>query len=333
VTGRLAVARALWTDRARWRALPACLRQVEAWRVEAPLTARRASGERAAWWVAGAEGVRPRDARAVGSPARPVVLPTRADLTRLEARARVPWRLRGVVADALARLELEMPLLVEARSTVAVVVGAPLAPDLLKEAPAEQRRALSGAVAGYVQILEVSLGEYLFLATWSPADADLLASAARDGDGFLSAGPFLTLPAAPGGAPRPEALGTDGRSALAEPAERLIARVLRAGTHLRPGDVVEAEPPPVVGAPPPPGDHPGPDAAAPGMRDQLALAVVRGFANAAYLRPGHVWRADGDLLGRQTLRVALAPGVAVPATDLRPLFEPPPTPPIGDPPD
>ncbi len=325
----LAAARSLWAGRDRWRALPACLRQVPAHRVESPITARRAAGERARWWVAGPGGVAERDPRALAPPGRPVLLPTRADLLRLEARLRLPERLRGVVADALERLGLETPLLVEARATTGVVVGAPLRADVLAAAPAERRRALAGAVAGYVQLLEVSLGEYLFLAAWSPGDAAALARAARGADGVAPAGPFLTLPSVAGGAPRHEAVGTDGVPAFAEPPERLLARVLRAGVELHPGDVVAAEPPPVVGPPAPAAgarSEPAAGTSAPGVRDLLAMALVRGFANAAYLRPGHVWRAEGDLLGHQTLRIALAPGVAVPSADLRPLAEPPATP-------
>lgn len=312
--GPLDLARRLWRARDRWRGLPGCQRTVSPYRLSSPL-APSTTGEPMQWWVAGPDGVEPRDARALAPPGDTVVLPARADLVRLEARQRLPWRLRGLVGEALTYLGLEAPLLVEARTTVGLLVGAPLAP-----AAAAEPASLRAAVAGYVQLVEVSLGEYLFLATRAPGEAAVLARAARAADGFVRAGPFLTVPAEPGGAPQPDRLGIGGRAALEEPPAALLARVLRAGVTLRPGDVVAAAPPPVRGGP-----HAEPDPELVShravQRSALVRSIVRGLGEAVYLRPGSVIDVDGDLLGRQVLRVAVPPGVAVPSVDVGPLVD------------
>lgn len=300
--------------RADFEGLGGCLRVVPAARLDAPVTPGDETG-RAAWWVVGPEGVARRDARALEPPGNAVVLPTVHDLVRVEARQRLPWSLRGVVAGALGALGLEAPLLVEARSTVGVVVARPLTP-----AQIDDPVALRAAVGGFVQLGEVSLGEYLFLRDWSPRDTPRLEVAARAADGFVRAGPWLALPAGPGAGPDPARLGPDGRVAFAEPPAALLARVLRAGGRLAPGDVVAVEAQPVRGAPAAaaPADAPSRRSA---MRQALARSITRGLVAPHYLRPGGVVEVDGDVLGRQTLRIAVPPGVAVPTFDAAPLVE------------
>ena len=302
----LPVARRLWSDRESWRARPGCLRAVPAHRMGPPVTAE-ADGRRARWWVVGRGGVEERDPRALTAATLPVVLPTRADLVRLEAVQRLPWRLRGLVAGALGRLGLEVPLLVEARATTGLVVGRPL--DV--SAVSGPRSVLRDAIAGYVQILEVSLAEYLYLAGWSPSDRKALRRAARGADGFVRAGPFWTLSAVAGGTPDPMRTGPNGRVPFDAPPEALLVRALQAGARLRPGDVVAAAPEPVEG---PPRSKKIPEAGSfrAAVRAGLTSSIVRGLTLPAYLRAGGVLHFDGDLLGRQTLRVAVPPGVDVP---------------------
>ncbi len=302
----LAAARRLWGERGSWRARPACLRAIPAHRIAPPITAE-AGPRRARWWVVGPGGVEERDPRALTASTLPVVLPTRADLVRLEAVQRLPWRLRGLVAGALGRLGLQVPLLVEARATTGLVVGHALDVSAV-DGP---RSALRGAIAGYVQILEVSLAEYLYLAEWSPRDRKALRRAARGADGFVRAGPFWTLPAMAGGAPDPMRMGPNGRVHFDVPPEALLVRALQAGARLRPGDVVAAAPRPVQGAPAP-RKLPEVSSFRAAVRAGLSSSIVRGLTREAYLRPGGVLHFDGDLLGRQTLRVAVPPGIDVP---------------------
>ncbi|MCB9538870.1 MAG: hypothetical protein H6704_21765 [Myxococcales bacterium] len=300
--------------RVDFEGLGGCLRSVPAARLDAPVTPT-AGGRRAAWWVVGAEGVTRRDARALEPPGHAVVLPTVHDLVRVEARQRLPWSLRGVVAGALGGLGLEAPLLVEARSTVGVLVARPLTPAQLDDAAA-----LRAAVGGFVQLGEISLGEYLFLRAWSPRDTPRLETAARAADGFVRAGPWLALPMGPGAGPDPARLGPDGRAAFDRPPEAVLAGVLRAGGRLAPGDVVAVAARPVRGAPraEAPRDAPSRRSA---MRQALARSITRGLVAPHYLRPGGVVEVDGDVLGRQTLRIAVPPGVAVPTFDAAPLVE------------
>lgn len=315
-------ASALWERRATWRGLPACLVTVSPEHRLSPL-----SGDARLFLIAGptpsggtppAEAAARRDARVVSAPDRPLVLPTRDDLVRLEARQRLPWRLRGLVAQTLAGLGLETPLLLEARPTVGVAVGAPLAP-----ADVVDRDALRRAVAGYVQVTEASLGEYLFLARLFPADAPRLERAARGGDGFLRVGPYLVLRGAPGEAPSPRHLGVTGGPIEDEPGagldgapEDLLARALQSGVALGPGDVVAYAPRPLAGAPEVGLDRARGTGRA-STRRLLAESVLRGAVRPAYLRPGAPYEADADLLGAVRFRVVSPPGVQVPdAADL-----------------
>ncbi|MCK6570763.1 hypothetical protein L6V77_06555 [Myxococcota bacterium] len=305
LSGEREAALALWARRGEWRALPACVVPVDEARQLSPLTP---DGR---LYVVGPEGVARRDARALGAPERPAVLPTRADLVRLEARQRLPWRLRGLVAQTLAGLSLDTPLLVEARSSVALVVGAHLTPDAGRD-PAT----LQGAIAGYVQLSELSLGEYLFLARLFPADADVLARAARAAEGFLRPGPHLVLRGGAGEAPSPARLGvTGGPDAPFDPVG-LLARALSAGVSLSPGDVLAAAPIPPFGGPPATAGQ-GAGTGRGAVRRLLAGSVLRGATSPTFLRPGTPVQAEGDLLGAVEYRVVVPPGVQLPETGTR----------------
>lgn len=303
---------ALWATRDRWPGLPACLRRIPRDALTAPITPRDA--QPVDWWVVG-ENTPPvaRSARAIGTPTGPALLPDRADLARFEARQRLPWRLRGIVAGALERLGLDTPLLIELRTTAALLIGAPLDP-----AQADDPVALRRAIAGYLPVAELSLGEYLFLAESVPAQAEALERTARAADGFLRPGPILTL-ATPGRAPDPSRVALDGRRPLRSP-DQLIARVLRAGHPLAPGDIVAAATPAPRGAP---------IVFAAGAGDSMAAALGTGLARSlllammlpVYLRPGAVRRLDGDPLGVQWVRLAVPAGVDAPATEARPLVD------------
>lgn len=303
-SGEVPGAAELWARRREWRALPACLVDVGPARRLGPVTPD------ARIFVVGENGPSRRDARVVAGSDRPAVLPTREDLVRIEARQRLPWRLRGLVAQTLAGLALETPLLVEARPTLGVVLGRPLTPDAARD-PA----VLRAAVAGYVQFTELSLGEYLFLARLNPADAEALGRTARAADGFLRAGPYFVL-RSPGGAPSEARLGVTGGPTGALSAEALLARTLLSGTALSPGDVIVAAPLSVEGGPDVAPDRArGVGRAA--VRRLLAESVLRGSAQPAYLRPGASVVADADLLGAVRFRVVVPPGVHVPdAIDL-----------------
>lgn len=303
-SGEVPGATELWARRREWRALPACLVDVGPARRLGPVTSD------ARIFVVGENGPSRRDARVVTGADRPAVLPTREDLVRIEARQRLPWRLRGLVAQTLAGLALETPLLVESRPTIGIVVGRPLTPDAARDPGV-----LRDAVAGYVQLTELSLGEYLFLARLNPADADALARTARAADGFLRAGPYFVL-RTPGGAPSETRLGVTGGPVGALAADALLARTLLAGTALSPGDVVVPAPRSVEGGPEVAPEHArGVGRAA--VRRLLAESVLRGSALPAYLRPGDSVSADADLLGAVRFRVVVPPGVHVPdAIDL-----------------
>ncbi len=299
------VAERLWADREAWRARPACLRMVEPHHLAPPVTVEGA-GSRARWWVVGPGGIEERDPRALSGGSLPVVLPTLADLVRVEAIQRLPYRLRGLVAGALTGLGLQVPLLVEARATAGIVVGRPL-----RAPAAEDPEALRSAIAGYVQLAEVTLAEYLYLAERSPSDARVLERVARGIDGFVRAGPFWNLAGGPGATPDPARTGPNGAGAFEVPPEALLAAVLQRGEVLRPGDVVAAAPPPVAG---PPRLLEPVDATTwrSVTRLGLARAVALGLGREDYLRPGGVVHFDGDLLGRLTVRVAVPPGINLP---------------------
>jgi hypothetical protein len=303
-SGEVPGAAELWARRREWRALPACLVDVSPARRLGPVTTD------ARVFVVGEAGPSRRDARVVTGSDRPAVLPTREDLVRIEARQRLPWRLRGLVAQTLAGLALETPLLIEARPTLGLVIGRPLTPDAARD-PAVLRE----AIAGYVQFTELSVGEYLFLARLNPADADALARTARAADGFLRAGPYFVL-RSPGGVPTAARLGVTGGPTGTLAPESLLARTLLAGTSLSPGDVVVAAPRAVEGGP-----EVSPDRAKgvgrAAVRRLLAESVLRGTTRHAYLRPGASVEADADLLGAVRFRVVVPPGVHVPdAIDL-----------------
>lgn len=309
--GDRAAVEALWATRARWPGLPACLRRVPRDRLIAPITER--DGAPVAWWVVGDGAPVARSARAIGTATGPAVLPDRADLARFEVRQRVPYRLRGVVAGALERLGLDTPLLVELRTSAAVLVGAPLDP-----AQADDPVALRRAVAGYLPVAELSMGEYLFLAESVPGEAATFERTARAADGFLRPGPALTL-AGPGRAPDPSRLRVDDRRPLPAP-DALLARVLRAGHPLAPGDVVAAATTPPRGAP-----IVFPAGAGESLSATLAQGLARSLLLAmmvpVYLRPGAVRRLDGEALGVQWVRLAVPAGVDAPASEARPLVE------------
>ncbi len=310
LAGRASI-EALWRTRARWSGLPACLRRVPLGAIDAPLVTTEETG---AWWVVGDGAPTRRSLRAIGSPTAPAVLPDRADLARYEVRQRVPFRWRGVVADALERLGLDTPLLVELRGTAAVVIGEALTP-----AHAADRVAVRRAIAGVMPVAELTMGEYLFLAETVPGEAEVFRRTARAADGFLRPGPLLTL-AAPGRAPDPSRLIVDDRRPLVE-ADALVARVLAAGHPLAPGDVVAAAPLAPRGAPIVFPTGAGESMAA-ALRTGLARSLLLAMMLPVYLRPGAVRPLDGAELGVQWVRLAVPAGVDAPATEARPLVEP-----------
>ncbi|MCA9527509.1 MAG: hypothetical protein KC549_14565, partial [Myxococcales bacterium] len=55
------------------------------------------------------------------------------------------------------------------------------------------------------------------------------------------------------------------------------------------------------------------------LRHGLARSILSGAGRSGYLRPGAVLRVDGDLLGRQLVRVVSPAGVAVPSGDAIPI--------------
>jgi peptidoglycan/xylan/chitin deacetylase (PgdA/CDA1 family) len=299
------------------RAPTGCVLDVPLVHVRAPVTRTALGDRRARWWVVGPTGVRERDARALGPPTEPLVLPTRDDLVRIEARQRLPWRLRGVVGGALDRLGLHSPLMIHATARVGVVVAAPLSGSALESlSPDERRRRLTAALGGYVQMVEASIGEYLYLADWNPRHAAELERAARAADGFVRAGPWITVPAVAGGAPDPALLGVNGRPALAVAPTELLDAALRAGVELAPGDVIAPASAPVSAVEEP---LPLPETGlwgSAGLRQLLEAAMTDALRDGRWLRPGQVLDADAGWAGRQTLRVAAAPGVAVPGADV-----------------
>ncbi|MEZ4474203.1 MAG: hypothetical protein R3F60_26125 [bacterium] len=298
---------ALWAKRPTWLGMPGCARRVALDRLLPPVTATGPGG-RVQWWVVDELGTSQRDARSAGPPGSPTGLPATADLVRIEARQRLGWVLRGLVASALERLGLETPLLVEARSSAAVVLARPLAPGA---GPAE----VEAAIGGFVQVVELSLAEYLYLAARSPVDLPALLRLARAADGFLRPGPFLVLRR--DGLPDGRTLGPDG-AGFAEPPAALVARVLATGATLAPGDVVAAAGAPLLGAPE--ADAP-PDRLSrrARLRHGLARSILSGAGRSGYLRAGAMVRVDGDLLGRQLVRVVSPAGVAVPSGDAIPI--------------
>lgn len=305
--------RGAWADRAQWRSAPGCLRRVARGQLLSPVSATHA-GRRIKWWHRTQAGLEPRDPRVVVPTGSPVLLPTRADLVRIEARQRLPWGLRGVVGDALDRLGLEAPLLLEAGAGTALVIGRPLAPTA-------DDATIRAAIGGVVQIVEVTLGEYLFLAWRDPRALTALQTAARAADGFLRAGPWLILPTE--SVPDLRRIGPDGRAPLGD-GIALIRAVLRAGASLKPGDVIAAGVPPVRG-PPRTAAPPGIFSRRARLRHALARSILEGSNRPAYLRPGAVMTVEGDLLGRQTVRIAVPAGIAVPSRSIRPLVEQQPT--------
>lgn len=293
----------LWAQRARWLAMPGCLRRVGPGHILSPIAGPQAPR----WWAVGEEGLVERDARAAGAPGGVAVLPARADLVRIEARQRLPWTLRGLVADALERLSLDTPLLVEARVVPAVVVARPLGPQA---SPQE----VEAALGAFTQVVELSLAEYLYLAMSSPADLGGLQRAARAPDGFLRPGPFLVL--RQNGLPDGHRLGPDGTGF--PQAAALVGRVLAGGHSLAPGDVISALPAPLLGAPMV-GLIDEKRSRRARLRHGLARSILVGSSRPGYLRPGAVVRVEGDLLGVQEVRVAVPAGVAVPSPDAGPL--------------
>jgi hypothetical protein len=324
VTEVLPAARRLWAT-GDWSARPGCARRVDRARLLAPVSAHGAQGvnrlptRKTGWWVVADVGIERRDPRALAGPERPVTLPAPPDLVRLEARQRFPWRLRGLLAAALQSLQLEVPLLVESRSSVAVVVGASLEAD--EDGVPPRASVLRAAIAGYVQVAEVTLGEYLFLARRYPADLPRLQRAARAADGFLRAGPFVVSAIAQGGAPDPARLGPDGQAAFSQEPATLLAAVLRAGHQLHPGDIIAVAAPPVAGPPSLPPSEAGPSLRATLRRD-LARSMAAGFDRGTYLRPGSVRRVYTDHLGALAFRMVVPPGVSAPIGDGQPLVGP-----------
>lgn len=302
--------RAAWRDRAAWQGRPGCLRRVRMTQLETPITAEGPRG-RVRWWSRTGAGVERRDPRFVESTGQAVVLPTRADLVRIEARQRLPWSLRGVVAGALERLGLDAPLLLEARSGAGIVFARPVPVGA-------DAATILAAVGGVVQIVELTVGEYLFLAQRDAPAAERLRTAARAADGFVRAGPFLVLPS--DGVPDLTRVGPDGRAALAGVVE-LTQAILRSGQALRPGDVISDGMPAVIG-PPAAAAPPGVFSRRARLRHALARSILEGLSEPAYLRPGAVVTVDGDLLGQQTVRVAVAPGMSVPSPFVKPLVQP-----------
>jgi hypothetical protein len=268
------------------------------------------ASDRAVWVVGDGRPSR-RDARALGPVSAPLVLPTIADLVRLEARQRLPWRLRGVVARALELLELQTPLLVDHRASVGVVVGALLSPEDLVRAPERLER----AVAGFVQWSEASLSEYAVLAQERPDDRDVLLRAAYAFDGALRAGPFLVVGADGHAATTVDAGLLPGRGApsFARPATALLADVLRSGASLAPGDVVVQAPVALTSAwVPPAPDHAAPPAGRAALRSALTRALLSGVEEGRWLRPGVPIDTAADTLGGMAYRLVLPAGVAVP---------------------
>lgn len=305
----------LWAARAAWAARPACLRTIPIDRLLPPITPTRGAAP-IGWWSVGAEAIERREPRAIGAPGGPTLLPDRADLARFEARQKVPWAARGVVAGALEMLGLDVPLLTELRSTLALVIGARLTPDA-----ADDDAAIRRAIAAYAPVAELSMGEYLFLAESLPAAANQLRRTARAADGFLRPGPMLVL-AAPGRGPDPGRLGLDGGATFGERPVALVRRLLADGRALEPGDVVAAAPPPPRGAPLvfATGRAESMGAA---LRTALGRSLLVAMMLPIYLRPGATRGFDGDLFGRWRLRVAVPAGVAAPATEARPLGQRP----------
>ncbi len=304
----------LWEQRRRWRALPACLRQVSMEALHSPFSPQGPQG-RVHWWVAGPE-LQSRDPRALAAPGEALILPALADLVRLESQQRLPRRLRGLVAGALSRLGLEAPFLVELRESAALVLSQPLSPELLRRSDALAQ--VQRAIGGYSAFLAASLGEYLFLAALEPQQAKLLQRMARAAEGFLHPGPFLVL-AREGRGPIPDRLRLGRRPAFAEPPERLVMRVLRAGISLRPGDII-ASPAPAVQPPSGALDRSAVTRRA-ALRGGLARSILHNLESLSYLRPGDGLALEAGLLGRQRLRLAVPPGIAVPSPEARPLVE------------
>jgi hypothetical protein len=302
--------RAAWRDRAAWQGKPGCLRRVSLTQLETPITVDGPNG-RVRWWTRTAAGVERRDPRFVEATGQAVVLPTRADLVRIEARQRLPWGLRGVVAGALERLGLDAPLLLEARAGAGVVFARPVAVGA-------DAATILAALGGVVQIVELTAGEYLFLAQRAARAAGALRTAARAADGFVRAGPFLVLP--DDGVPDLMRVGPNGQAALTGVVE-LAQAILRSGQSLRPGDVISDGMAAVVG-PPAAASPPGVFSRRARLRHALARSILEGLSMSAYLRPGAVVKVDGDLLGQQTVRVAVAPGVSVPSPFIKPLVQP-----------
>lgn len=267
-------------------------------------------------WITGRGRPARRDARALAPTTTPLALPTLADLVRLESKQRLPWRLRGIVARALGGLGLSTPLLLETRTSVGVVVGRMVTPAAL-EAPTGE---LAGAIAGYVQWNETSLGEYLVLAEARPADADALTRSAYAFDGALRAGPFLVIDRRGGGAATidPVLLPGPGAPAFGRPATALLADVLRTGASLAPGDVVVVAPAPLEPAALEPvmDDEVAPPGRA-GLRHTVARALLAAAERDRWLRPGAPVESRADTLGLLAFRLVLPAGVAVP--DLRAL--------------
>lgn len=298
---------ALWDQRVRWQAMPGCLRRVPLRQLLAPITSERPGGQ-VRWWTVGEEGMVERDPRATGAPGGATTLPAVPDLVRLEARQRLPWPLRGLVADALERLGLDTPLLVEARSAPAMVLSHALEPGAsLTE--------IDAALGAFVQVVELSLAEYVFLGMHDPADLAALLRVARAGDGFLRPGPFLVLRR--GGLPDGRHLGPDGLGFPEAPAA-LVQQALAVVGRLEAGDVLAAAPAPLLGAPRV-GMPPDTLSRRARLRHGLARSILAGSSRADYLRPGSVVRVEGDLLGQQEVRLAVPAGVAVPSLDAGPL--------------
>ena len=298
------VAERLWSLRAEWRALPACAVAVPPASILSPVTPD------VRVYVVGDAGVFRRDARALGAPDHPVVFPTRAELARIESRQRLPWRLRGLVEQTLEQLTLELPLLVEARATTALVLRTRLEPSDA-DGSADARARLSDAVGGYVQLVEFSMGEYLFLSQFVPQESASLSAAARGGDGSLRAGPVLVLPGRDGSKPTFAHLASAVSPHLGLRPEELIARVLLSGKSLSPGDLVAVEPAA-------PSSFPevsiGADTSSGrvALRRRLSLALRKSARSGAWLRPGDHFVSSADALGTLSLRVVAPAGVYVP---------------------
>ncbi|MEZ4467428.1 MAG: hypothetical protein R3F43_24035 [bacterium] len=255
----------------------------------------------------GRAGHQPARRARAGPPGSPTGLPATADLVRIEARQRLGWVLRGLVASALERLGLETPLLVEARSS-AVVLARPLAPGRGRP----RWRPPSAASCRWSSSPWPSTCARPRAAPWTCRRC----SGWRPGRGRLPApGAFLVLRR--DGLPDGRTLGPDG-AGFAEPPAALVARVLATGATLAPGDVVAAAGAPLLGAPE--ADAP-PDRLSrrARLRHGLARSILSGAGRSGYLRAGAMVRVDGDLLGRQLVRVVSPAGVAVPSGDAIPI--------------